>query len=34
MGSGDTVMQRRLLDGIKVRVEAAAGAAQDNLSEG
>jgi hypothetical protein len=34
MGSGDTVMQRRLLDGIKVRVEAAAGAAQNNLSEG
>jgi hypothetical protein len=26
MGGGDTVMQRRLLDGIKVRVEATAGA--------
>jgi hypothetical protein len=26
MGGGDTVMQRRLLDGIKARVEAAAGA--------
>jgi hypothetical protein len=25
MGSGDTVMQRRLLDGIKVRVETTAG---------
>jgi hypothetical protein len=29
MGNGDTVMQRRLLDGIQVRVETAAGAPVD-----